>query len=102
MILRTCLCVSAGEPGLGLVSAEADGVGAEPHDAGRHAHAGGPAPETAPPSGGGETQVPQPGGATHPAAAVSSEQEINATRKKNKESYQIVPEEFLLKVWCAS
>lgn len=80
MILRTCLCVSAGEPGLGLVPAEADGVGAEPHDAGRHAHAGGPAPETAPPSGGGETQVPQPGGATHPAAAVSSEKDINASR----------------------
>lgn len=85
MILQTCLCVPAGEPGLGLVPAEADRVGAEPHDAGRHAHTGGPAPETAPPSGGGETQVPQPGGAAHPAAAVSTEQEMNAARAKNQE-----------------
>lgn len=67
------ICWPAGEPGLGLVPAEADGGGAELDDAGRRAHAGGPTPEAAPPSGGGETQVPQPGGAAHSAAAVSSE-----------------------------
>ena len=67
------LGVPAGEPGLSAGPAEADRVRAQPHDAGRHAHTGGPAPETAPPGGGGETQVPQPGGAAHPAAAVSSD-----------------------------
>lgn len=65
------LVVLAGEPGHGPVPAKADRVGAQLHDAGRHAHSGGPTPETASPSGGGETQIPQPGGAAHPAAAVS-------------------------------
>lgn len=70
-VLIMWLCIPAGEPGLGFVPAEADGVGVEPHDVGRHTHTGGPSPETAPLSGRGETQVPQPGRAAHPAAAVS-------------------------------
>lgn len=70
-VLIMWLCIPAGEPGLGFVPAEADGVGVEPHDVGRHTHTGGPAPETAPPGGRGEAQVPQPGRAAHPAAAVS-------------------------------
>lgn len=65
------LCFPAGEPGLGARPAETDGVWTEPHDAGCHAHPGGPASETAPPSGGGEAQIPKPGGAAHPTAAVS-------------------------------
>lgn len=48
---------TAGEPGLSPVAAAPNRVRAQPHDAGRHANTGGPAAETAPPSGGGATQV---------------------------------------------
>lgn len=76
------LCFPAGEPGLGARPAETDGVWTEPHDAGCHAHPGGPTSETAPPSGGGEAQIPKPGGAAHPTAAVS----LILSKKHSKQS----------------
>lgn len=69
-----CVCVwAAGEPGFGANSAEADRSRAECARGRRPEEAGGSPAETASPGGGGETQVPQPGGAAHPAAAVSPE-----------------------------
>ena len=61
-----------GEPGFSASSVEAGRSGAERARGGRPEEAGGPSAETAPPGGGGETQVPQRGGAHHPAAPVSN------------------------------
>ena len=68
-VFSVCL---AAEPGLSAGPPETDGVRVGPVHAGRPAHAGGPAPETAPPGGGGETALPQRGGAHHTAAPVSN------------------------------
>lgn len=62
---------AAGEPGFGANSVEAHRSGAERARGRRPEEAGGSPAETAPLGGGGETQVPQRGGANHPAAPVS-------------------------------
>lgn len=67
-----CLCVCvAWKPGFGANSSEKDGGRAERASVRCPEETGGSSAETAPPCGGGKTQIPQRGGAHHPAAPVS-------------------------------
>lgn len=70
---HACMCVcTASEPGLSAVAAEADGNRDQRASDRCTTQTGRPSAKTAPPGGGGTTEVPQRGGADYSAAAVSS------------------------------
>ncbi len=68
-LIGLCLCVVA-EPGLHMQSTEENRDRAESASIRCAEETGRPSPETAAPSGRGETQIPERGGTHHTATAV--------------------------------